>query len=680
MTDQTLAPTPFKASDLAGLRRLSADTIRALAMDGVQKANSGHPGMPMGMADASVVLWTQFLKHNPTDPAWFDRDRFVLSAGHGSMLLYSLLHLSGYDLPIEELQSFRQWGSRTPGHPEHGLTSGVETTTGPLGQGISNAVGMAIAERWLAATFNRPGFSIVDHYTYAIASDGDLMEGVSHEACALAGHLGLGKLIVLYDDNGISIDGPTSLSFSEDVPARFKAYGWHTERVDGHDAAAVEAAIQTARAETARPSLIACKTHIGFGSPNRQDTSKAHGEPLGVEEVRLAKERLGWPADRQFYVPDEARAFMQKSGAAGAVQQSEWERLVSGYREEHAELAEVFDLVRRGELPEGWDQDLPDFPTDKPLATRAASGAVLNAIAPRIRNLLGGSADLTPSNNTLPKGEDSLSREDFSGRYIRFGVREHGMGAILNGLALHGGVRPYGGTFLIFSEYMRPPVRLAALMELPVIFVYTHDSIGLGEDGPTHQPVEQLTSLRAIPNLTVFRPADATETVEAWRVALTRRHGPTAIVLTRQALPVLDRTRYPSSDAASRGAYILADVENPEVILIATGSEVQLALKAQEMLAAEQTRARVVSMPCWELFDAESPEYRESVLPTEVRARVAVEAGTTMAWGHYVGLDGEVIGLDRFGASAPYEVIYKNLGITAEAVAEAARRVISKVK
>jgi transketolase len=661
------------------LRRLAADTVRTLAMDGVQKANSGHPGMPMGMADAAVVLWTQFLKYNPADPTWPDRDRFVLSAGHGSMLLYSLLYLSGYDLPLEQLQAFRQWGSRTPGHPEYGLTPGVETTTGPLGQGLANAVGLALAERWLAEHFNRPGFELVNHHTYVIASDGDMMEGISHEAAALAGHLGLGKLIVLYDDNGISIDGPTSLSFSEDVLARFAAYGWSTHHVDGHDPEAVQAAISAAQAETKRPSLIACKTHVGFGSPNRQDTSKAHGEPLGVDEVRLAKERLGWPPDEHFYVPAEVYEFVREAGAAGAVEQAEWQACFDGYTEIYPKLAAAFRRAISGELPADWDHGWPTFSIDKPLATRAASGAVLNAIAPRIPTLLGGSADLTPSNNTLPKGEGYLTRENFSGRYIHFGVREHGMGAILNGLALHGGVRPYGGTFLIFSDYMRPAIRLAALMKLPVVFIFTHDSIGLGEDGPTHQPIEHFTSLRAIPNLAVFRPADATETVEAWRAALTRPHGPTALILTRQAIPVIDRARYALAQGAARGGYILSETEDPEVILIGTGSEVHLALAAQEMLATQEVRARVVSMPCWELFDAQPDEYRETVLPSDIRARVAVEAGATLAWSRYVGLDGRIVGLDRFGASAPYQVIYQKLGLTAEAVAEAAWQTLAKV-
>ncbi len=656
-------------------RRLVADTLRALAMDAVQKANSGHPGMPMGMADAAVVLWTRLLRFDPADPGWPDRDRFVLSAGHGSMLLYGLLHLAGYDLPLEELQAFRQWASRTPGHPEHGLTPGVETTTGPLGQGIGNAVGMALAERWLATRFNRPGFPLVDHHTYVIASDGDLMEGVSHEACALAGHLGLGKLIVLWDDNGISIDGPTSLAFSEDVVARFTAYGWQACHVDGHDPEAVEAALGAARAEGTRPSLVACRTHIGYPSPNRQDTEKAHGEPLGAEEVRLTKERLGWPSDVAFYIPEEARELLQEAAAAGAAHHAEWRLLLARYAKAHPEEAAVFEAALRGELPPGWDRDLPTFASDKPLATRAASGAVLEALCARIPTLVGGSADLTVSNQTLPKGWTSVTREDFSGRYIRFGVREHGMGAVLNGIALHGGLRAYGGTFLIFSDYMRPAIRLAALMGQPVVYVFTHDSIGLGEDGPTHQPIEQLTALRAIPNLYVFRPADAAETAVGWRVALERRRGPTALVLTRQALPVLDRGRYAPAEGAARGAYVLADAEDPQVVLIATGSEVTIALEAAGRLAAEGHRTRVVSMPCRELFETQPAAYREDVLPRRIRCRVAVEAGVTLGWAASVGLDGAALGLDRFGASAPYQTLYRELGLTADAVVAAVRAV-----
>jgi transketolase len=665
------SPTPPQ------LQRLAADTLRTLAMDTVQKANSGHPGMPMGMADAAMVLWTRVLKYDPSDPGWPDRDRFVLSAGHGSALLYGLLHLSGYDLPLGELQTFRRWGSRTPGHPERGLTPGVEITTGPLGQGLASAVGLAMAERWLAARFNRPGLAIVDHHTYVIASDGDMMEGVSHEACALAGHLGLGKLVVLYDDNGISIDGPTSLAMTEDVLGRFGAYGWHTSRADGHDAAAMEAAVEAAREERDRPSLIACQTHIGFGSPNRQDKSKAHGEPLGAEEVRLTKQRLGWPPDEEFRVPEEVVGFIREAGASGTQRHADWKGELVRYQAEHPELARAFREALSGELPEGWDRDVPAPSLEKPLATRAASGSVLTAIAPRVPTLIGGSADLTPSNNTLPKGESSLSRDDFSGRYVRFGVREHGMGSILNGLALHGGARPYGATFLVFADYMRPAIRLAAMMELPVTFVFTHDSIGLGEDGPTHQPVEHLAGLRAIPNLTVFRPADATETIEGWRVALERRHGPTALILTRQALPVLDRSSYPSADGAKRGAYVLAESPDFQVILIATGSEVQLALEARKLLETKGIPSRVVSMPSWELFAEQPAAYRESVLPSRVRARVAVEAGATQGWERHVGLDGAIVGLDRFGASAPYKEVFARLGFTAEAVAEAVRGVLS---
>ncbi|RMH01901.1 MAG: transketolase [Chloroflexi bacterium] len=651
---------------------LTANTIRGLAMDAVQKAHSGHPGMPMGMADVAVVLWSQFLKHNPKDPKWPDRDRFVLSAGHGSMLLYSLLHLSGYDLPMEQLQQFRQWGSLTPGHPESHLTPGVETTTGPLGQGITNAVGMALAERWLATRYNRPGHEIINHYTYVIASDGDLMEGISHEACSLAGHLGLGKLIVFYDDNGITIDGPTELTFTEDVLQRFAAYGWHTQRIDGHDPLAILAATEAAQAVTDRPSLIACRTHIGFGSPNKQDTSKAHGEPLGEDEIRLTKERLGWPLEPKFYVPDEARAFLAAKGKEGAEKQAVWETMFHSYREAYAEVAAELELALRGELPAGWDDELPQFEPGSSLATRASSGQVLNAIARRVPYLLGGSADLTGSNKTDVKGEKAISRADFSGRYIHYGVREHGMGGIMNGMALHGGIRPYGGTFLVFSDYMRGSVRLSALMGLPVVYVFTHDSIGLGEDGPTHQPVEQLMSLRMIPHLTVIRPADATETAVAWQVAMTHKHGPVALVLTRQGVPTLDRNQYAPADGVARGAYIISDMPNPQVILIGTGSELHLALAAQSLLADKGVAARVVSMPSWELFDAQPEAYRHEVLPPHIEARVSIEAGVTLGWERYVGAKGKAIGLDRFGASAPYKIIYEKLGITAEVMADTA--------
>lgn len=649
------------------LRRLAANTLRTLAMDGVQKANSGHPGMPMGMADVATVLFTEFLNFSPKSPSWLDRDRFVLSAGHGSMLLYGLLHLSGYDLALDDLKAFRQWGSRTPGHPEHGLTPGVEVTTGPLGQGVSTAVGLALAERMLAARFNRPGHAIVDHFTFSIASDGDLMEGVSHEACALAAHLGLGKLVVLYDDNGISIDGPTSLSFSEDVPARFAAYGWHVARVDGHEPDAVSAAIAAAKAEGSRPSLIACRTHIGFGSPNRQDTSKAHGEPLGADEIRLTKEKLGWPVDAQFLVPEEVRALFAAAAARGTKAEADWNARLAAYRAAHPDLAKELDLFLDGKLPDGWEAKLPIFGAEKKLATRQASGAVLEALVPAIPTLVGGSADLTPSNNTRAKGAVDVKAGEYAGSYLRFGIREHGMGAILNGLALHG-FRPFGGTFLVFADYMKGAIRLASLMEQPVVYVFTHDSIGLGEDGPTHQPIEQLASLRATPGLVVYRPADANETVAGWRVALSRTHGPTALALTRQGLPVL-----PPNDGALKGGYVVSDAEGFRVILIGSGSELHLALAAQKLLASDGIPARVVSMPSIELFLSQDEAWRESVLPRSCRARVAVEAGATLSWGAIVGLDGTVIGLDRFGASAPFETVYEKLGLTAEAVAAAAR-------
>ena len=666
-----MAQGPKTPTTPAEEHRLAATTLRALAMDGVQKANSGHPGMPMGMADVATVLWTRFLRFDPQDPAWPDRDRFVLSAGHGSMLLYGLLHLAGYDLPLSELQAFRQWGSRTPGHPEHGHTPGVETTTGPLGQGLSNAVGLALAEAHLAARFNRPGHEVVGHRTFVIASDGELMEGVTHEACVLAAHLGLGRLTVLWDDNGISIDGPTSLTTGEDVAARFTAYGWHVQRVDGHDPEAVASAIAAAVAEGGRPSLVACRTHIGFGSPNRQDTSKAHGEPLGPEELRLTKERLGWPQEPAFLVPEAARETFREAAARGAEARRAWTERLRAHEAAHPELAAELRLVLSGELPVDLPSVLPTF-AGKPLATRVASGQVLDAIAPALPTLLGGSADLTPSNNTRPKGARTLTRDDPAGTYVHFGVREHGMGAILNGLALHG-LRPYGGTFLVFSDYMRPAVRLAAMMSQPVVFVFTHDSIGLGEDGPTHQPVEHLTALRSVPGLWVFRPADANETAAAWRSALERRDGPSALVLTRQALPVL-----PPNEGASRGGYVLADVADPEAVLLGTGSEVHLALDAQKLLSAKGVRARVVSMPCRELFEAQDADWRESVLPARLRARVVVEAGATLGWGRYAGLDGAVVGLDRYGASAPFARLYQELGLTAEAVAAATLRVLGR--
>ena len=682
MTHTLQKELPALVESNLDLYKLAANTVRTLAIDGVEKATCGHPGMPMGMADAAIVLWFRHLKHNPGDPQWPDRDRFVLSAGHGSMLLYSLLHLSGYDLPMSELQNFRQWNSSTPGHPEYGHAPGVETTTGPLGQGISNAVGMALAVKLLAEKFNRPDYDIVDHYTYVIASDGDLMEGVSHESCALAGHLGLGKLIVLYDDNNISIDGSTDLSFSEDVLKRFDAYGWHTQKIDGHDMVAVEDALDAAKAENTRPSIIACKTTIGFGSPNRAGTSKAHGEALGREEVRLTKEALGWAEDAHFYVPEEMAEFKHQSLENGEANQAKWKALFESYQANFPELAAEFRQMIKGDLPDGWDANLPEFSPGTSMATRKASGAVLNAIFSRIPQLIGGSADLTPSNNTLPKNEIAVNKADFSGRYIHYGVREHGMAAIMSGMALHGGVVPYAGTFLVFSDYMRPSIRLAALMGIQIIYVFTHDSIGLGEDGPTHQPIEHITALRAIPNLTVIRPGDAAETVEAWKSALLNKGGPTALVLTRQSLPVFDREteQLAAASGASKGAYAIVKQQTPDVLLIATGSELQLVLAAEKQLREKGVSAQVVSMPSDRIFDCQDEDYRESVLPRKIKARVAIEAGATLGWHKYVGDYGEIIGIDKFGASAPFKEIYENYGLTAEAVVEAAIKSLRNVE
>jgi transketolase len=656
------------------LDQLCVNTIRTLAIDAVQKANSGHPGMPMGMADAAYVLWTRYLKHNPADPAWANRDRFVLSAGHGSMLLYSLLYLTGYELPLEELKRFRQWGSMTPGHPEYGEAPGVETTTGPLGQGFANGVGLALAERLLAAEFNRPGLEIVDHYTYAIVSDGDLMEGISHEAASLAGHLGLGKLIYLYDDNGITIEGSTHLAYSEDVAERFAAYGWHVQAVDGHDRDAVDVALAQAQVARDRPSLIMCRTHIGYGSPNKQDTAAAHGEPLGEEEVRRTKEALGWPPDAEFLVPDEALAHFRAALDRGNEAQSAWEALFGHYAAECPELAAEWQRRLAGELPAGWQSFLPAFePGSAAVATRAAGGKVLEALAPVVPELVGGSADLHPSTKTFLKSYKDIQAGAYGGRNLHFGVREHAMGGLMNGLALHGGLRPYGGTFLVFSDYMRPSIRLAALMGLPVVYVFTHDSIFVGEDGPTHQPVEQAASLRAIPNLAVVRPADARETAGAWAVALTRQEGPTALLLSRQKLPVLAET---DPEAVGRGAYVLAGDDDVQVILMATGSEVSVALEARDLLAGQGIAARVVSMPCWELFEAQPREYREQVLPPAVTARLAVEAGVAFGWDRHVGPAGTTVTLDRFGASAPYKVLAEQFGFTAQAVAERARALL----
>jgi transketolase len=649
------------------LDQLCVNTIRTLAMDAVQKANSGHPGMPMGMADVAYVLWTQFLKHNPANPAWPNRDRFVLSAGHGSMLLYSLLHLTGYDLPLEQLQQFRQWGSHTPGHPEYGDTPGVETTTGPLGQGFANGVGMALAERLLAAEFNRPDFEIVDHYTYAIVSDGDLMEGISHEAASLAGHLGLGRIIYLYDDNKITIEGGTALTYSDDVRQRFDAYGWHVLDVDGHDRAAVAEAIRLARAERARPSILICRTHIGYGSPNRQDSAKAHGEPLGVDEVRLTKEVLGWPADAQFLIPDEVLAHFRQAIDQGAGSEAAWQALFTRYEKAYPDLAAEWKRRLASELPAGWEETLPDFaPDEGPIATRAAGGKVMTSIASVLPELVGGSADLHPSTKTYLSSYAAVKNGEYGGRNLHFGVREHAMAGILNGMALHGGLRPYGSTFLVFADYMRPSVRLAAIMRLPIIYVFTHDSIFVGEDGPTHQPVEQAASLRIIPGLTVIRPADARETAAAWRTVVEHRDGPVALLLSRQKLPILAEA---DADGVASGGYVIADADNPQLLLIASGSEVGVALEAQKLLAKEGVSARVVSMPSWELFEAQPEDYRDSILPPEITARVAVEAGVPFGWERYVGTEGEIIAVNRFGASAPYQVLAEEFGFTAKAVA-----------
>ena len=663
----------------ADLETLSINTVRTLSMDAVQQADSGHPGTPMALAPLAYSLFTRHLRYNPRDPGWPDRDRFVLSCGHASMLLYSVLYLTGYDLTLEDLKQFRQWESKTPGHPEYGYTPGVETTTGPLGQGIATAVGMAVAEAHIGAVFNRPGHTIVDHHTYFICSDGDLMEGVSHEAASFAGHFKLGKLIGFYDDNKITIDGSTELTYSDDAAMRFEAYGWHVQHIaDVNDLAALDEAIDVAKRVTDRPSMIVCRTHIGYGSPNRQDTSKAHGEPLGAEEIKLTKQAYGWPSMEPFHVPEEALAVWREAGNRGPARQRTWEDSLAAYRAAFPKEAAEFERRLRGELPAGWESSIPSFTAENgAVASRAASGAALNAIAAKVPELIGGSADLAPSNNTLLKGADTFSAEHYAGRNFHFGIREHGMGAILNGMALHGGIIPYGGTFLIFSDYMRPPMRLAAFMERQVIYVFTHDSIGLGEDGPTHQPVEQLSALRCVPHMTVVRPADASETAEAWRVALLHRKGPVALVLTRQKLGFIDRTKYASASGLARGAYVLADAEGgaPQVVLISSGSEVALVLEAQKRLAADGIRARAVSMPSMELFAAQPASYRASVLPAGSK-RIAIEAAHPMSWYRWVGDDGIVIGVERFGASAPYARVYQELGLTVDKLVAAAKKLV----
>ncbi len=651
--------------------QIAINTIRFLAVDMVQQANSGHPGAPMGQAALAYQLWANHLRFHPENPEWPNRDRFVLSCGHASGLIYALLHLAGYDLPLEELRDFRQLHSKTPGHPEYGLTPGVETTTGPLGQGVSNAVGMAIAERLLAERFNRDGFPLFDHRIWVIASDGDLMEGVAAEASSMAGHLGLGKLKVFWDDNDITIDGSTELAFSEDVVGRYRAYGWHILEVnDGNDLAAIEAAILAAKAETGRPTLVRVKTHIGFGSPNKQDTSSAHGSPLGPDEVALTKQNLGWPLEPAFHVPEEARSVFDGARGRGAEGENDWNQLLASYRQAHREPAAELDARLAGELPAGWDELLPRFePSDGPLATRKASGAVLGAVAGRVTELVGGSADLAPSNNTFLAGEDVFSAAT-AGRNFHFGVREHAMGAVCNGMVLSKLLRPYGGTFLIFSDYMRPSIRLAALMGLPSIFIFTHDSIFLGEDGPTHQPVSQLLSLRSIPGLQVLRPCDANETAEAWRAAIEHRDGPTALVLSRQKLPILAETLEHAREGFPRGGYVLVDPPNgdPQALLLASGSEIALALDAHRALLAEGIATRVVSLPCWSRFDAQDETYRESVLPPSVSRRLAIEAGVSMGWHKYVGAGGDVLAQEGFGASAPLKDLQQEFGFTTEEV------------
>jgi transketolase len=675
---ETLHTTVLNQAQLDGL---CINTLRCLAMDAVQKANSGHPGMPMGAAAMAFVLWTHFFKHHPGNPRWPNRDRFVLSAGHGSMLLYSLLHLTGYDLSLDEIMQFRQWGSKTPGHPEYLLAAGIETTTGPLGQGFGNGVGMAIAQKYLAAYFNRPGHELVDYEIYALVSDGDLMEGVASEAASLAGHLGLDNLIYLYDNNRITIEGSTDLAFSEDVRKRFEAYGWFVQNLpDGNDLDAVDRALRAARAESERPSLIMARTHIAYGSPNKQDTAAAHGSPLGEEEVKLTKQRLGWPHEPKFHIPEEALAHFRQALERGQRAEAEWEERLEAYRRAFPDLGAEWDRYARGELRRDWAAKLPSFnAADKPLATRQASGKVLNAIAPALPTLIGGSADLAPSTDTLIEGAGDFSRGHYGGRNLHFGVREHGMGAVVNGMALSG-LLPYGATFLIFSDYARPSLRLAALMGVHSIFVFTHDSVFLGEDGPTHQPIEHLAALRAIPNLTLIRPADANETAVGWRVAIKHRGGPVALALTRQAVPVIDRGKYASAEGLTQGAYVLADPPGraPEIILIASGSEVALALEACGKLSAEGIAVRVVSMPCWDLFEKQTQSYKDEVLPPEVTARLAIEAALPLGWDRYVGPKGAVIGLARFGASAPYKVLAEKFGFTAANVIERAHELLGR--
>ena len=676
------APVPTENTN-PELDQLCINTIRALSIDAVQKANSGHPGLPLGAAPMAYVLWTRFLRHNPQNPKWENRDRFLLSAGHGSMLLYSLLYLTGYDLPLEEIKNFRQWGSKTPGHPEYGLTPGVEITTGPLGQGFANGVGMAMGAAHLAAKFNKEDQKIIDHYVYAIVSDGDLMEGVASEAASLAGHLKLSKLIYFYDDNHVTIEGFTNLAFSENVQKRFEAYGWHTLTVsDGNNLDEIEAAIREAQSVTDRPSLISVKTIIGFGMPT-QGTRKAHSDAPGEEAVRETKRHLGWPEDKQFYVPDEALGHFRKAVDRGQKLEAEWRSQVQRYQQQYPQDGALMNSMLNGELPANWEEHLPTFADAKPMATRVASGEVINALAPVLPMLIGGSADLGVSNNTDIKGGNSFESDSYDGRIFHFGVREHAMGAALTGISLNGGLIPYGGTFMTFSDYMRPAIRLAALSEVQVIYVFTHDSIGLGEDGPTHQPIEQLAALRAIPHLFVIRPADPAEVSEAWRIAILRRHAPTALALTRQKVNLIDRNKFAPANGLRNGAYILVDATTvdgvataPKLILIATGSEVSLAMDAREKLQEEGIATRVVSMPCWELFEEQPRAYRDEVLPPAITARLAIEAGVEQGWDRYIGAQGDVIALNRFGASAPGDVALRELGFNVDNVLKHARQLL----
>jgi len=683
-TNTVTAPRAADSSPLPGsgqsLQDLCINAIRVLAMDAVQKADSGHPGTPMALAPLAYVLWTQHIRYNPADPAWLNRDRFVLSAGHASMLLYSVLYLTGYELTLDDLKQFRQWESKTPGHPELGHTPGVETTTGPLGQGIGNSVGMAVAEAHMGAVFNRDQ-KIIDHHIYFIASDGDMMEGVSHESASFAGHAKLGKLIGFYDDNHITIEGDTALTFSDDTGARFEAYGWHVQHVaDVNDLAALNKAIDAAKAQTLKPSLIVVRSHIGYGSPHKHDTAEAHGSPLGQDEITLTKQALGYPSMEPFYVAPEALRYWRDAAKQRAKMEDEWRKVYGSYKAANPALEKELERRLRGDLPDGWEEMIPVFTAkDGNVASRAASGVVINAIGKKIPELMGGSADLASSTNTIIKGEPSFSAENYAGRNFHFGIREHGMGSIMNGMSLFGGIIPYGATFLIFSDYMRPPVRLACIMDRHVIYIYTHDSIGLGEDGPTHQPIEQLSALRAIPGMTLIRPADASETAEAWRVTLKHKKGPVALVLTRQKLPFIDRSKYAPASGLARGAYVLADSPGgaPQVVMMSTGSEVSLILDAQKKLEAEGIRSRAVSMPSQELFARQDQAYRDSVLPKGVK-RIAIEAAHPMSWYRWVGDDGIIIGLERFGASAPAPVIYAHLGITSDRVVESAKRLVGK--